>query len=123
MYNIITFKGELMKKLLILTVLFSAKLFAWEQGATLVSAAQQEHANAYNNALHKGVEVQHAWKVAQAQPTAANVQALKDAIHAHSQTVDHCKQCVIGLQRTFAEANGKGYFHTGSAFTVGAPAA
>lgn len=100
MYNIITLKGELMKKLFILTLLVSAKLFAisYDEAHATLTAAQREHANAMTKASESAARLQTLQNAVSQKASAENVRALNDHVTAHNQLVDHCKLCVKGLE-------------------------
>jgi len=120
MYNIITLKGELMKKLFILTILLSAtNLGAFTQGEAhgVLSSAQLERNAGLNKAKEYEAAVKHAFALAQAKPGPESYQALQDAIATHGEVVDHCAQCVQGIQRALNTINAKGHHVHGDAFS------
>jgi len=118
MYNIITLKGELMKKLFILTILLSAKLMsaAHEESSAMLTAAQKEHQSHLGKASESAARMNTLQQAATQNPTPDNIRALNTHIATHNQTVDHCKQCVMGLQNTLKDVNSKGDYVQGDAF-------
>jgi len=116
MYNIITLKGELMKKLFILTILLSAKLISAataEEANAILTAAQREHQSHLGKTSESAARLQTLQKAAAQNPTRENVDALNAHITAHNSLVEHCKQCVHGIQAAALQINGENANHTG----------
>lgn len=108
MYNIITFKGELMKKLFVLTILFSAASLSAatiEESHGLLTAAQSARNEALARAKEHEAAVKHAFTLAQQKPGAETYQRLEAAIAEHGKAVDHCEQCIHGIQSALHTIN------------------
>lgn len=113
MYNIITFKGELMKKLLILTVLFSAANLAavsdYQQAQGILSGAQgnlQQHLARTQEAEAglKALFAQH-----QKQPEAISPEQIEAAVAAHNELSENCRRCVHEIQEATDKLNAAGF--------------
>lgn len=120
MYNIITFKGELMKKLLILTVLLSAAnlgAFTAEEAQGRMTAAQQSYHQALARAKENDAGIKQLHALSQQKPGAESLAALQAAIANANESCDQCRQHVHGVQKTLNEINARHHFVHGDAWT------